>query len=185
MLLATFLDLRGDLAVVVGGGAVARRRVGTLLQAGLRVSVIAPTISPELQGQDVVCMERPYQSGDLAGAKVVLACTDDGRVNDRVVADAHALGLLVSHAGDAERGNLRFPASVERGELRVALTTGRELPMLAQALRERLEETLPADLPLGAWVARREQAVSLSGPERELALNTLRHDIRLAVGLSA
>lgn len=185
MLLAAFLNLHGQRAVVVGGGMVAERRVRTLLAAGLRVSVIAPTISPQVREQDVTCMQRPYQSGDLAGAHLVLACTDHPAVNDRVTADALALGLLVAHAGDAGQGTLRFPATVERGGVQLALSTGRELPMLAQALKERLAAVLPEELPIDGWTERRERAVALSGPEREAALSSLRHDIRLAVGLSA
>ena len=185
MLLAAFLDLQGARAVVVGGGRVAARRVATLLEAGLVVSVIAPTILPELRAQNVACMERPYENGDLNGARLVLACTDSAATNDRVTADALELGLLVSHAGDASRGTLRFPATLERGGVQVALTTGRELPMLAQALRERLAAALPDHLPLDGWAGRRERAVALAGPAREAALLELRREIRQAVGLGA
>ena len=185
MLLAAFLNLHGETAVVVGGGAVALRRVPVLLQAGMKVSVVAPRIAPDLRALDVTCMEREYRVDDLNTAALVLACTDSPAVNDRVTADALGLGLLVSHAGSAERGNLRFPATLERGGVQLALTTGRELPMLAQALRERLTQALPEHLPLDGWVQRREQAVTLSGSEREAALAGLRRDIRLAVGLSA
>jgi precorrin-2 dehydrogenase/sirohydrochlorin ferrochelatase len=185
MLLAAFLNLHGERALVVGGGSVALRRVPVLLQAGMKVSVVAPGIAAEMRVQDVTCMEREYRTEDLNGARLVLACTDNQDVNDRVTGDALALGLLVSHAGDAAQGNLRFPATLERGGVQLALTTGRELPMLAQALRERLSGVLPQDLPLQGWVERREQAVTLSGSEREAALAGLRRDIRLAVGLSA
>lgn len=184
MLLAAFLNLHGEPAVVVGGGAVACRRVRTLLDAGMKVSVIAPAIAPQLRAQDIACTERSYRSGDLNGARLVLACTDSAETNDRVTADALSLGLLVGHAGDADQGNLRFPATLERGGVQLALSTGRELPMLAQALREKLEEALPETLPLDGWVRQREQAVALSGPEREAALSALRREIRQTVGLS-
>lgn len=185
MLLAAFLNLQGHRAVVVGGGAVASRRAGTLLEAGMQVSVVAPDVAAELRAQDVTCMEREYRTEDLNGARLVLACTDNQDVNDRVTGDALARGLLVSHAGDAAQGNLRFPATLQRGGVQVALTTGRELPMLAQALKERVEAVLPEQLPLEGWVQRREQAVTLTGSEREAALAGLRREIRLAVGLSS
>lgn len=185
MLLAAFLNLHAKTAVVVGGGSVALRRVPVLLNAGMKVNIVAPRIAPGLWVLGVTCLEREYSADDLSTAALVLACTDNGGVNDRVTADALGLGLLVSHAGSAERGNLRFPATLERGGVQLALTTGRELPMLAQALRERLVQALPEHLPLDGWVQRREQAVTLSGIEREAALAGLRRDIRLAVGLSA
>ncbi|GGR08782.1 precorrin-2 dehydrogenase/sirohydrochlorin ferrochelatase family protein [Deinococcus ruber] len=178
MLLAAFLNFQDAQAVVVGGGAVAERRIGTLLHAGLRVTVIAPAISPAVRVQDVTVIERAYLETDLEGARLVLACTDDPATNDRITVDALNRGLLVGHAGNAARGNLRFPAVIERGSVQVAVNTGRELPMLAQALTERLESALPDSLPLDAWMDRRSAALGLSGTERETALNRLRADIR-------
>jgi len=69
--------------------------------------------------------------------------------------------------------------------VQVALSTGRELPMLAQALRERIADALPGTLPLDEWAERREQAVTLTGPARDEALGTLRRDIRRTVGVTA
>ena len=185
MLLAAFLNLSGQGAVVVGGGAVAARRIPGLLRAGLRVTVIAPRIVPDVRALAAVCLERGYESGDVQGARLVLACTDDDAINDRVTADALALGLLVSHAGAAERGNLRFPAVIERGGVQVAVNTGRELPLLSQALGERLGAALPQSFPLERWAGERERAVALSGAEREAALGALRRDIRRHLELSA
>ena len=185
MLLAAFLSVQGERAVVVGGGAVAARRVPVLLHAGLRVTVIAPAISPRVRAQDVTVIERAYLESDLEGARLVLACTDDPATNDRVTEGALKRGLLVGHAGNAALGNLRFPATLERAGVQVAVNTGRELPMLAQALTERLADVLPEHLPLDAWTQRRSEALLLSGPARETALSVLRGDIRRSVGLSA
>ncbi|ULH15309.1 bifunctional precorrin-2 dehydrogenase/sirohydrochlorin ferrochelatase [Deinococcus sp. KNUC1210] len=178
MLLAAFLNFQDAQAVVVGGGVVAARRIGTLLHAGLRVTVIAPAISPGVRAQDVAVIERPYLETDLEGARLVLACTDNPDINDRVTADALKRGLLVGHAGNAALGNLRFPAVIGRGSVQIAVNTGRELPMLAQALTERLETALPDTLPLDAWMDRRSAALRLNGAERETALKHLRTDIR-------
>ncbi|WP_425146477.1 precorrin-2 dehydrogenase/sirohydrochlorin ferrochelatase family protein [Deinococcus sp.] len=185
MLLAAFLNLTGERALVVGGGRVAARRIPALLQAQMKVTVIAPAICTEVRAQHVTLMERPYSSSDLQGIRLVLACTDHSATNDAVAAEALRLGLLVSHAGAAERGNLRFPAVVERHGVQMALSTGRELPMLAQALRERLDAMLPATLPLEAWTQRRIQALTLGEAQRKAALDHLRLDIRRSLGLEA
>lgn len=181
--LAAFLNLSGEAAVVVGGGPVALRRARTLLNAGLRVRVVAPELHPDLAALPVGHDPRPYRPGDVAGARVVVAATSSPEVNGAVTAEAQATGALVNHAGDAARGSLRFPAVTRRGGVEVAFTTGRELPLLAQALAERIAGLLPAPEQVDAWAERREAALTLPGTEREAALAALRADIRAAVGL--
>ena len=184
MSLAAILELRGARAVVIGGGRVAARRARTLLDAGLDVHVIAPSVTGDLRGLPVTCVERGYRPGDLAGAALVVAATDSDAVNDTVTADARTLGIPVNHAGHAERGTLRFPAVVQRAGVQVAIMTGRELPMLAQALSEAVTPLLPDDAHLDAWTQRREAALTVSGNARTAALAGLRDDIRTHLGLT-
>jgi len=184
-LLPAFLDLHGERAVVVGGGPVALRRTRTLLDAGLRVQVIAPDRCDELAVLNTDWQPRPYRSGDLRGAAVVVAATSHAGVNAQVVRDARDLGLLVNDASDATRGNLRFPAVAERAGVQVAVSTGRELPMLAQALTERTRDLLPTPEQLGTWTERREAALALPEPQRQADLGALRRDICRAVGVPA
>ena len=82
------LDLAGRRAVVVGAGAVALRRVRGLLEAGALVQVVAPDVLPELAELPVSVALRPYADGDLAGAWVAHACTDDPVVNAAVADEA-------------------------------------------------------------------------------------------------
>ena len=182
-MLAALIDLEGETALLVGGGEVARRRAQTLAAAGLRLRVIAPQIAPELAALADECFERPFEPGDIQGAAVVVACTDNPLLNDEVTRLARAAGSLVNHAGEARRGNLRFPAVLERGGLKVAISSGAELPMLVQALRERLAGVLPGNLPLSEWTAQRDAALRLNGAPREEALQRLKTQIRAAVGL--
>lgn len=183
--LAAFLDLRGEAALIVGGGAVALRRAATLLAAGLDVRVVAPAILPELAALPVRAERRPYAPADLSGARLVVAATDDAALNDAVAAQARAAGVLVNHAGEAGRGTLRFPAVAERAGVQVAVSTGRELPMLARALRESVQARLPDEAELRDWTARREAALTLAVTERAAALGALDADIRRAVGGAA
>ncbi|BDP43072.1 hypothetical protein DAETH_30410 [Deinococcus aetherius] len=183
MSLAALLNLRDEPALVVGGGAVALRRARTLLDAGLRVTVVAPDLHPDFRALPVRAERRPYRPADLEGVRVAVAATDSEDVNDAVTGDARAAGVLVNHAGDAARGTLRFPAAVERGGVQVAVSTGRELPMLAQALRERIAALLPEPGTVDGWAARREEALGLPFAARESALEALRADIRVAFGL--
>ena len=182
-MLAVLLDLEGELALLIGGGEVALRRARTLAAAGLRLRVVAPRIAPELAALATECVERGFELSDLQGAALVVACTDNPGVNDEVAHLARRAGLLTNHAGEAGRGNLRFPAVLERAGLTIAISSGAELPLLAQALRERLASVLPEELPLGAWTQQRDAALALSGSQREEAMQVLKTQIRGAVGL--
>lgn len=184
-LLPVFLNLSGERAVVVGGGAVALRRARSLLEAGLAVTVIAPELCPELLALPLTSLRRAYQPGDVAGARVVVAATSRADVNDAVAAAAHQTGALVNHAGEAGQGNLRFAATAQRAGVQVAVNTGRELPMLAQALTRRIAAVLPGEAQIDGWVAARERALTLDGPGRETALRDLKADIHAALGVPA
>ncbi|MBZ9753301.1 bifunctional precorrin-2 dehydrogenase/sirohydrochlorin ferrochelatase [Deinococcus sp. HMF7604] len=181
-LLAAFLDLHGQRAVVVGGGAVALRRTKALLSAGLEVQVIAPVVQPELAALPLTVQCRAYQRGDLAGAALVVAATDQPDVNAQVVSDARAQGTLVNDAGDAARSTLRFPAVAQQAGVQVAVTTGRELPLLAQALTARVADLLPTEAQVQSWAAQREAALTLPSDRKRAALDTLRADISRALG---
>ncbi|AFZ67923.1 precorrin-2 dehydrogenase/sirohydrochlorin ferrochelatase family protein [Deinococcus peraridilitoris] len=178
-----FFDLRGQRAVVVGAGEVALRKTRGLLAADALVTVIAPEVHRDFESLDVNILARGYQQGDLQGARLIFACTSQPDVNDEVAAHARALGVFCNHASSPERGDLRLGAVLIQGPLQVAVNSGAELPHLAQALRDKLSHCLPTDLPIPAWSARREAALTLPEPQRALVLSTLKAEIRKAVGL--
>lgn len=103
-----FVDLSGKKAVVVGGGAIAARRVGVLLDFGAVVTVVSPALAPAIQGAQWV--RRPYAPGDLAGAFLAVAATDNRAVNRAVGEEAMRLGIPVSVADSREECTFYFPA---------------------------------------------------------------------------
>src|SRR5262245_39337820 len=90
----------GRPVVVVGGGRVAERRARELLAAGAVVRVVSPEAGAGLAGlaaTGALTVEpRPYRQGDLAGAALAVAATDDPEVNRRVAADGRDSGVLVN-----------------------------------------------------------------------------------------
>ena len=95
------LDLADRMVVVVGGGQVARRRVTAMLEAGALVRVIAPEITAELAGLDVALHQRQYRDGDLTGAWLAHAATDDPAVNAAVAAEAERRRIWCVRADNA------------------------------------------------------------------------------------
>ncbi len=142
------LDLTGRRAVVIGGGAVALRRAAALLEAGAVVSVVAPAVLPELAALDVIVHARPYRPGDLAGAWLAHAATDDPAVNAAVAAEAEQGRIWCVRADEAGASPAWTPAMTRHGDVTVAVTAGGD-PRRSQQLRAAISLALAeARLPL-------------------------------------
>ena len=142
MLFPLFVDLQGKLAVVVGGGTVAARRTGALLRFGARVRVVAPRVKERLAGAEYVL--RPYAPGDLTGADLAVAATDDRQGNAAAGEEARSLGIPVSVADAPGERTFFFPAICEGGELIAGMVSRngdhRAVAGAARAVRRTLEE---------------------------------------------
>jgi precorrin-2 dehydrogenase/sirohydrochlorin ferrochelatase len=140
----TLVGLEQTRCVVIGGGEVASRKAAALCAAGARPVVISPELCEALERLEeqhqVEAVRRPYRCGDLAGAHLVIAATDDAVTNEVVWQEAQALGCLVNVADDPLRCNFHVPATVRRGPLTLSVSTGGNSPLLARRIREMLEE---------------------------------------------
>jgi len=146
-----FLDLAGQPVVVIGAGAVATRKIRTLLAANANVTVISPNASAVIRRlartKRVRWMRRRYRRGDLRAAWLAIAATDDLAVNELVCAEAKRRRLLVNCIAPPSAGNFIVPSQVRRGGITVAISTGGASPALAQRLRRDLERFLGDEYP--------------------------------------
>lgn len=158
-----FLNLRDRSVLVVGGGDVALRKARALLQAGARVTVIAPRIARGFgahAGDDRLQLQaRPFRAEDLAGHWLVVNASGDERVSTEVARAAEAARVFCNSVDDVDRCTFIVPAVVNRSPVMVALSSGGKAPVLSRRLRARLEALLPGHLgPLaelaGRWRAR-------------------------------
>ncbi|MFF0310659.1 uroporphyrinogen-III C-methyltransferase [Streptosporangium sp. NPDC004379] len=133
------LRLSGRRVLVVGGGRVAQRRVPALLDAGALVTVISPEVTHALDdliaAGRVIWEARPYEVGDLDGAWLVQACTDDRAVNAAVAAEAEAKRIWCVRADDREASAAWTPARGRVDEIDVAVTAGGD-PRRAAGIRD-------------------------------------------------
>jgi siroheme synthase-like protein len=136
------LLLAGRRVLVVGGGTVAAAKVRGLRAAGAIVHVVAPEVAADVRDLADTWEQRAYQRGEVAGFRLVVACTDDPDVNQAVFDDGEAAGVWVNAADDPERCSYTLPARLDRGRLLVTVSTSGTSPALAAWLRDQLAEQL-------------------------------------------
>ena len=162
-----FFDLTQRPCVVIGGGAVAERKVAGLVEAGAVVTIISPDLTLSLQQQVQVgvvrYVARPYQSGDLIGFFLAFTTTGNALVNATMFADGRAAGVLVNSADDPARCDFFLPAVIRRGELAIAVSTGGTSPALARVMREELQSMVGEDYTLLVEIAAAMRRVVRSG----------------------
>lgn len=170
-------DLRDRRVVVVGGGSVAVRKVAALLEAGARPIVVAPRLCPSLEILGMTgrirTWRRPFEAGDVAGARLVLACTDAPTVNARVIRMARRRGTVAVNAGRSGGGGFAGAAVLRRGRLTVAVSSAGSAPYVTAHLRDRLASLVPESWgramgPLGR-LRRRLKAQGVT-PDQERAV---------------
>jgi uroporphyrin-III C-methyltransferase/precorrin-2 dehydrogenase/sirohydrochlorin ferrochelatase len=142
------LDLAGRTVVVVGGGAVAARRVRALHDAEAAVVVVAPQVAGDIAALGVEIRLRPFETSDLDGAWLVMACTDDAVVNAAVAAAAEERSVFCVRADAAAGGTARTSAVIRQDGLTVAVNGGDD-PARAVALRNAISTALElGELPM-------------------------------------
>ncbi len=135
--------------MVIGGGHVAERKVKGLLAHGAKVLVISPELTPELERlaqEDVLEVRRKaYENGDLSGAFLVIAATDDPIVQGAVFEEAEADNILLNVADVPKWCNFILPATTRQGDLAISISTAGKSPALASKLRQDFDRQFGAE----------------------------------------
>ncbi len=141
------LDLRGRSALVVGGDRVAAEKAAGLSASGAHVSVISPVFCDELllqaEQKQVTLCRKAYQPGDLAGAFVVIAATNDPQLVQTIWAETQERGQLVNIVDIPTYCTFIMPSVLRREQLTIAVSTEGASPGLAKRIRHSLEEIFP------------------------------------------
>ncbi len=132
--------------VVVGGGAVAARKVKSLAEAGAHPIVISPELCEEMEeavgAGSATAIRRKYRPGDLEGAALVIAATDDEAVNRAVADECRRNGILLNVVDRPTLCTFTVPSVIRRGDLLVTISTGGGSPAFAKHVRQVLESVL-------------------------------------------
>ncbi len=141
------LDVRGRLAIVVGGDRVAAEKAAGLAASGADVRVISPQFCDELLAQAehkrVTLRHKAYEPGDLAEAFVVIAATNDPQLVQAIWTETQERGQLVNIVDIPAYCSFILPSILRREPLTIAVSTEGASPSLAKRIRQDLEEIFP------------------------------------------
>jgi precorrin-2 dehydrogenase/sirohydrochlorin ferrochelatase len=139
-----FLKLSARPCLVVGAGTVGESKITSLLEAGAKISVVAPEATPQVRGwahsKEIKWRQRSFKPNDLEGMFLVVAATSSTKVHKRIFKEAARRGVLCNIVDVPPLCDFYYPAVVQRGPLQIAISTSGQSPALAQRLRKQLEE---------------------------------------------
>jgi len=131
--------IRNKRVVVIGGGRVASYKIAPLLKEGANIVVVSRGLDKSLmklvESKKIRWFQKDYEKSDLEDAFLVVAATSDAILNEHIAQDA-SLNQLVNVITNPESGNVHFPATMHRGKLNVAVSTGGASPKLAKKIRD-------------------------------------------------
>ncbi|MEK6371496.1 MAG: bifunctional precorrin-2 dehydrogenase/sirohydrochlorin ferrochelatase [Acidobacteriota bacterium] len=138
-----FLDIEGRAVVIIGGGNVCARKAETMMNYGARVTVVSPEFTEEIEtwarAGSLEIRRKRYDEGDLEGANIVIASTDDQSVNEQVAADCRRLRIPVNVVDVTPLCEFIVPAIIDKGSITIAVSTGGKSPAIARTLKEDLQ----------------------------------------------
>lgn len=152
-LFPVFLKLDQLTTLIVGGGYVGMEKLGAVVQnsPNANIKLVATVISDEIKElakeyPKIILIEKRYEATDIDGANLVIAAVNDRAVSEQVSLDAKQKGKLVNAADKPELCDFYLGSIVQKGSLKIAISTNGKSPTVAKRIKEVLNETLPAEL---------------------------------------
>ena len=145
-------DISSKKWLIVGGGKIATRRTKKILKANGAIKLVSPIITKELEkiskkNKKIKIIKRKYQSTDLKGINFVVACTNDEKINGRIVKDSKKMEILVSNASNSKDNDFSFTSSFElNNEVKINFSTKGNSPFFSKFLKILFEKNLKKDL---------------------------------------
>ena len=166
-----FIQLEQCPCLVVGGGTVAFRKIRVLLDFGAKVTVVATEISDAIfeMKEKVMCCSKEYEPGDLDGFSLVIAATDDEKLNHRISRDCRERGIFVNAVDQQKDCDFILPAYLKAGEVVAAFSSGGNSPVVTQYLKEKTREFVTPELgEITAYLGKIREQVKENVPTEAL-----------------
>ena len=143
-----FIDLSDKNIVVAGGGKIATRRVRTLLKFTRNITVVAPKVTQELmdlgKAGTITLHNRPVKRSDFAMAYMVIAATNDWKLNDEIYRVCKEEGIYVNVADDKSKCDFYFPGIYMKDEVVIGITASGLDHSRAKKVRLAIQEAMEA-----------------------------------------
>ena len=143
-----FLDAKKIDAIVIGGGDVAARKIELLLKTTKKITVMSDGLSSSverlLKSHQLTWLNHPYEPGHLDGKNLVIAATNNSKVNRAAHREAESLNIFVNVVDQPELCSYITPAILDRSPMIVAISSSGSAPILVRMLREQIEKILPS-----------------------------------------
>ena len=142
------LKLQQQPCLIVGGGHIAYRKALLLAKAGAKIDVLAPEIDDSLlqlvqQSHGQYVQDVFSSSTALRHYRLVIAATDNNRVNQQVFAACEAENVLVNSVDDPPHCRFMVPAIIDRSPLVISVASNGTSPVLSRQIRTQLESSIP------------------------------------------
>jgi len=163
-----FAELRNQPCLVIGGGAVASRKVRQLLKSGARVTINSPVLNDDLRrlagDGKVVFAAGPFDPLLIEQNLLIIAATSDPKINRNVAETARSKKRLCNVVDDGDASGFIMPAVLDRSPIVVAVSSGGRSPALARIVRQQIDAWLPSGIGLlarwaGKWRDRVNQQI--------------------------
>ena len=142
-----FLDGSKINAMVVGGGDVAARKIELLLKTTTNITIMAERVTEGVErlinDNKLNWLKHNYQSGLLNNITLVIAATDNTKVNEQIYHEAVEFNILANVVDQPALCTYITPAIIDRAPMIIALSSSGSAPILIRMLREQIEKILP------------------------------------------
>lgn len=152
-LFPVFLKLESLRLLIIGGGNVAVEKLKAVIENSPATSIhlVSITVQDKIYEiakdlSNIVIEERPYVISDFEDADIVIAAVNNIAYSEQIRDDAHQKGKLVNVADKPELCDFYLSSIVQKGNLKIAISTNGKSPTIAKRLKEQINSMMPDEI---------------------------------------
>ena len=152
-LFPVFFKLNQVRVLIIGGGYVGMEKLQAIISnsPSAAITLVATQISAEIkelakQHSSITLIEKPYKISDFDNIDLAIVAINDSVLSSQIAFDAKKRGILVNVADKPYLCDFYLGSIVQKGNLKIAISTNGKSPTIAKRIKEVLNETLPGEI---------------------------------------
>jgi siroheme synthase-like protein len=151
-LFPVFFKLEKVITLVVGGGYVASEKLTAIYNNSPKANIrlVATEINSDVRAfiekYNIPCHERPFEASDLEEIDLAIIAINDREISTQIHTACTAKGVLTNVADKPELCDFYLSSVVQKGNLKMAISTNGKSPTIAKRVKEVLNETFPEEM---------------------------------------